>query len=157
MNTRQLTRSLTLVAAAAAALTLGACSRDDDRTVGQQIDSAITKGEQKADQAKADVRSEMADAKVATERAADQVARSVESAADKVGASVSDAAVTASINAELARDPSLSAFKIDVDTTNGRVLLSGKAPDAAARERATTLASGVKGVTSVENRLQIGS
>jgi len=99
----------------------------------------------------------MADAKVATERAADQVARSVESAADKVGASVSDAAVTASINAELARDPSLSAFKIDVDTTNGRVLLSGKAPDAAARERATTLASGVKGVTSVENRLQIGS
>ena len=48
-------------------------------------------------------------------------------------------------------------LKIDVDTDKGRVVLKGKAPDAAARDRATTLASGVKGVTHVDNRLQIGS
>jgi osmotically-inducible protein OsmY len=153
MNTLQLTRTLTLLAGVAAALALGACSRNDDTTVGQKIDSAIAKTEQKADEAKAEVKSEMADAKAAT----DKMAQKVENAAEKVGDSVSDAAVTASINAELARDPSLSALKIDVDTNQGRVLLSGKAPDSAARDRATRLASGVKGVTSVENRLQIGS
>lgn len=152
MNTLKHTRTLTLLAAAAT-LALGACSRNDDTTVGQKIDSAIAKTEQKAEEAKAEVKSEMADAKVAS----DKMAQKIENAADKVGNSVSDAAVTASVNAELARDPALSALKIDVDTNQGRVLLSGKAPDSAARDRATTLASGVKGVTSVENRLQIGS
>ena len=156
MNTLRMTRHLTLIATAIGALALGACSRNEDRTVGQQIDTAIAKTEQKADQAKAEIKSEMADAKVATERATDQMAQKVENAADKISSSVNDAAVTASINAELARDPSLSALKIDVDTTDGRVLLSGKAPDAASRERATTLAQGVKGVSSVENRLKIG-
>ena len=146
MNTSRSTRTITLVAAAVAALSLAACSRNDDRTVGQQIDTAIAKTEQKAEEAK-----------VATERATDKVTEKVENAAEKVSAGVADAAVTASINAELARDPALSALKIDVDTTNGRVMLSGKAPDAAARERATALAAAVKGVTSVDNRLQIGS
>lgn len=146
MNTSRSTRTITLVAAAVAALSLGACSRNDDRTVGQQIDTAIAKTEQKAEEAKA-----------ATERATDKVTEKVENVAEKVGAGVADATVTASINAELARDPSLSALKIDVDTTNGRVMLSGKAPDAAARERATALAAAVKGVTSVDNRLQVGS
>lgn len=135
MNNSRSTRTITLVAAAVAALSLGACSRNDDRTVGQQVDTAIAKTEQKAEEAKA-----------ATERAAETVSEKV-----------ADAAVTASINAELARDPALSALKIDVDTTNGRVMLSGKAPDAAARERATALAAAVKGVTSVDNRLQVGS
>ena len=146
MNTSRSTRTITLVAAAVAALSLGACSRNDDRTVGQEIDTAIAKTEQKAEEAKA-----------ATERATDKVIEKVENVAEKVGAGVADATVTASINAELARDPSLSALKIDVDTTNGRVMLSGKAPDAAARERATALAAAVKGVTSVDNRLQVGS
>ena len=155
--TRNAPRHLAVLAAAALALSLGACSKNEDRTVGQQIDSAIAKSEQKADEAKAEVKSEMADAKAAAERATDRVTQTVETAADKVSASVGDAAVTASINAALARDPSLSALKIDVDTHDGRVMLTGKAPDASARDRATVLASGVKGVTHVDNRLQIGS
>ncbi|MFO1336896.1 MAG: BON domain-containing protein [Burkholderiaceae bacterium] len=144
MNPIRRTRHLALLATAVAALALAACNRHDDRTAGQKLDSAIAKTEQKADQAKAEVKQEMNDAKVATDRATDQVS-----------ATVADATVTASINAELARDPKLSAMKIDVDTTNGRVLLSGTAPDSASRERASTLAYSVKGVTSVENRLQV--
>lgn len=158
MNTRKpatASRHLALLAAAAA-LALGACSKDEDRTVGQQVDSAIAKTEQKAEQAKAEIRNEMAEARSATERATDQVAQKVENAADKVSSSVTDAAVTASINAALARDPKLSALKIDVDTVDGRVRLSGTAPDVVSRDRATSLASAVKGVNSVENRLQIG-
>lgn len=76
-------------------------------------------------------------------------------AMDKAGAAVSDAKITASVNAELAKDPTLSAMKIDVDTSNGRVALKGTAPDAMARERATTLASSVSGVVSVDNQLEI--
>ncbi len=131
--------------AAAAALLLGACNRQSDQTVGEKIDSAVATAERKVD-----------DAQVAASRATDQAAQKIESAADKVGDAVSDAAVTASINAELAKDSKLSALRINVDTSGGRVTLSGKAPDGESRERATRLASAVKGVTSVDNRLEIG-
>lgn len=157
MQTHRHLRTLTLVAAAAGALALSACGREDDRTVGQKIDSAIAKTEQKAEEVKAEVKAETAEALMATERAADRVADKIDRAADSVSHTAADAAVTASINAELARDPDLSALKIDVDTTDGRVLLSGKAPSDAARDRATRLAQSVSGVTSVENRLQVGS
>ena len=76
---------------------------------------------------------------------------------DKAGAAMSDAAITASVNAELAKDAALSTLKINVDTTDGRVALRGTAPDAAARDRATALASSVKGVVSVDNQLMIRS
>ena len=49
----------------------------------------------------------------------------------------------------------LSALKINVDTTGGRVVLRGTAPDTASRERATVLASAVSGVVSVENALTV--
>jgi hyperosmotically inducible periplasmic protein len=75
--------------------------------------------------------------------------------ADAGGSKVQDAAITASVNAELARDPGLSALAIDVDTNGGHVVLSGTAPDAPTRERATQLASAVRGVSGVDNRLEI--
>lgn len=80
-----------------------------------------------------------------------------DTAVGRAGSAVEDAAVTATINAELAKDPKLSALKIDVDTSNGRVSLKGKAPDADSRERATQIASAVRGVQSVDNQLQVGS
>ena len=72
-----------------------------------------------------------------------------------MAAAVSDAAITASVNAELAKDSKLSSLKIDVDTSHGHVALKGTAPDAASKERATQIASAVKGVTSVDNQLRV--
>lgn len=66
-----------------------------------------------------------------------------------------DASITTEINVGLAKDPALSALKINVDTNDGRVLLKGTAPDPAARERATQLAQAVTGVVSVDNQLQV--
>ena len=66
-----------------------------------------------------------------------------------------DAAITTAVNAELAKDSDLSAFKIDVDTSSGRVVLNGTAPSEQARDRATQLAAGVQGVVSVDNMLTI--
>ena len=66
-----------------------------------------------------------------------------------------DAAITTKVNAELAADKDLSAIKIDVDTKDGVVTLTGPAPSAGARERATEIAKNVKGVTSVNNQLTV--
>jgi len=129
--------TIAIVCAAAGTLALAACDRNDSRTTGQKLDDAVQTAQQKGD--------------AAIEGAASRL----ESAAGNVADKVDDAGITASINAELAKDPSLSAMKIDVDTSNGHVLLRGTAPDKAARDRATMLAANVKGVTSVENRLEV--
>lgn len=147
----------TLVLTAAAALALGACGRDDSRTAGEKVDSAIAKTEAATDKAAAEIKQEGADAKAAIERSADKAATAMDNAAAKVADKTADALITASVNAELAKDPSLSALKIDVDTRDGRVVLSGTAPSTTARERATTLAANVKGVNSVDNRLEVRS
>ena len=129
------------------ALALIACQpKPDEPTVGQKIDGAISQAEQSAEQAKAKAEEMARDAKTAGG-----------AAMDKVETGLGDAAITASVNAELAKDAQLSALKIDVDTRDGRVALKGTAPTADARERATQLASAVKGVISVDNQLSIQS
>ncbi|MEO8278708.1 MAG: BON domain-containing protein [Ideonella sp.] len=144
--------------AAATALLLGACSKpEDQRTVGQQVDSAIASAERQGEIAKKEIKQSVADARQATSSASSDLKARATNAADAVSDKVQDAAITASVNAELAKDPDLSALKINVDTVNGRVSLKGAAPDESARERATRLASAVKGVIGVENRLEIRS
>ena len=88
-------------------------------------------------------------------QAAEQAKEATKKAADVAASKMSDAAITAEVTAALAKDPGLSALNIDVDTANGRVALHGKAPDPAARDRATQLAQNVKGVVSVDNQLTV--
>ena len=125
-------------------LALVACDKRDDQTAGQKLDSAIAKTEQKADEAK-----------IATENAANRAEQKIDNATDKMAAKAEDVAITAKVNAALAGDPALSSLKIDVDTVDGRVNLSGFAPDAASRQRATELSQAVKGVVSVDNKLEV--
>lgn len=153
--TTRLSKPATLIATAAAALMLTACGRDDGQTVGQQVDQAVATAEQRTEEAKADARQGIEEAKSDAAAAADRMANSAEKAGDQVASKVEDAAITASVNAELAKDPSLSALRINVDTSNGRVLLRGAAPDAAARDRATQLAQAVNGVVAVDNQLEV--
>jgi len=142
--------------AALMALGLSACgANDDERTAGQKLDGAIATAEQKAESAKAEASKEAGDAKQAMKEVAQDAKDASKKAADKVSDAVADAAITTRINTELARDPQLSALKINVDTQQGHVALKGKAPTAAARERATSLAAAVQGVSSVDNQLVI--
>lgn len=137
---------LSLAGVAAIAMLLTACGREDDRTAGQKLDAGVAAAEQKADAAKSSV-----------EQTAKDVGAKTEAAADKTAAAVGDAAITVAVNAALAKDGELSAMKINVDTMAGQVRLSGMAPSASARDRATTLARGVDGVVGVDNQLRIGS
>lgn len=126
-------RTATLLAGLLA-LTLGACgNKNDNRTAGEKLDAAVAKTGQAAEEAKA------------------KTAEAGSGIADKID----DATITASVSAGLAKDPELSAVKIDVDTKGGTVMLTGPAPTAAAKARAAEIASSVKGVNSVENKLQV--
>lgn len=67
-----------------------------------------------------------------------------------------DARIATDVHQVLAGDADLSAMKIDVSSQDGAVTLRGRAPDPAARDRATELARNVKDVKSVENQLTLG-
>ena len=147
-----------LALAIVALTTLSACGKKDDgQTAGQKLDAAVASTEKAAAEAKAKAEVAMAKAgdamKDATQKAEASGAKAVGSLAGKA----EDAAITASISAEFAKDADLSAIKIDVDTKDGNVTLNGPAPTAAARDKATTLAKSIKGVASVSNKLTVKS
>lgn len=124
---------LTISAAVAAMLALSACNKRDDQPVGQTVDRSV-----------ASAKAEMKDAKEASK-----------DAAAMVGALATDATITTKINAALVADDQLKALKINVDTKDGKVVLTGTAPDAGSRDRATTIALAVGGVVDVDNRLSV--
>lgn len=117
-----------VIGAVAAALIVS--GQYDDRTVGQRLDAGV-------------------------EAAGAGVEAQVRGLQQDVGATVSDVAITASVKAALIADPALSGLAINVETTDGVVLLRGAAPDGAARERAGVLAAAPEGVRRVDNQLQV--
>jgi hyperosmotically inducible protein len=119
-----------------------------DQSVGTRV-------EQKAEAVKEDVQKGMDQAAAGARETAGEVKEAGQDAAQAVGSKVEDVTITTSVNAELAKDPNLSALKINVDTKDGRVTLRGSAPTSTARERATALASSVQGVKGVENQLTV--
>jgi osmotically-inducible protein OsmY len=101
-------------------------------------------------------RREQAAAKNDTAVAMERAGNAADNAGTKMSAKIDDAMITTSVKAELAKDSNLSATRINVDTTQGRVMLNGTAPSNEAREHATTLAKNVKGVVAVDNQLKVG-
>ena len=138
-------RAQMVIATTAVLLSLAACGQQEDATVGQKIDGAVTSTEQAAQQARQDMESAAADIK-----------REGEQAVQSVTTTATDMAITTKVKAALAADDQLSALKIEVDTVGGVVSLTGPAPSAEAAERATTLAKAVEGVTEVQNKLVVG-
>jgi hyperosmotically inducible protein len=144
-------KNLLLISSLATLLALGACQRNDGETVGEKADTGASKTEQAARNAEQDVKDATASAGAAVKNAGEETRAMGAAAADKV----EDAVITTKVNAALASDKDLSAVKIDVDTKNGVVTLTGPAPTASARDHATELARNVKGVTSVNNQLTV--
>ena len=146
--------SRVVLGALAFVLALSACGKkDDDKTAGQQLDSAISKTQQAAEEAKAKTESGMANARAALKDATQSAESSTKELASKAAETLDDVAITTAVSAGLAREPDLSAIKINVDTKNSVVTLNGPAPTEAARDKAGSIARAVEGVKSVENRL----
>jgi osmotically-inducible protein OsmY len=64
-----------------------------------------------------------------------------------------DSTITASVKSKMAADTTVPAMKINVDTKDGVVTLTGEVEDAAAKSKAETIAKGVEGVKSVTNNI----
>jgi hyperosmotically inducible periplasmic protein len=140
---------MTMTAAAVlATFALAGCNKADTSTSANDM---VKQTEQKAKEIGADASKGMAEAKQATR----DLAQDAKQAGNEVADKVSDAVITTSVKAELVKDPSLSALKINVDTAAGRVVLQGSAPSASARDQAMKLAMAVKGVVSVDNQLKV--
>lgn len=145
----------TPLAALALLAALAGCQPRDDTTLGQQLDRSVERAAAEASEARDAARQGLDPATDATRRAGQEAAAAGQRAVADATNAVNDAAITADVNAELARDPQLAAAAIDVDTVNGQVALKGVAPNPDARERATRIAAAVPGVVSVENRLAV--
>lgn len=131
MNSRLLT--LTAIGTVAASLALAGCNRTDRESARNSAEDTVAQVDQKARELGSDAKS----------------------GAQRMGDKVDDAVITASVKTEIAKDSDLSALSVNVDTDNGRVALRGTAPSTMAKEHATALAAGVKGVTSVDNQLSV--
>jgi len=73
----------------------------------------------------------------------------------KASEAVADSVITTKVKAELIREPDLKSLDVHVETSNGTVMLSGFVPSQAEADKAVQVARNVKGVTKVENGLQI--
>jgi hyperosmotically inducible protein len=141
------TKRISLLSALAIAAALTACSKqEDDMTAGQRLDGAVADAKRAADETRQEAKQAVAGAEATAARAAEQAAQAT-----------TDMGITAKVNAALVADDKLKATKINVDTREGMVTLTGKAPDSQSRERATTLASAVNGVKHVNNQLVVST
>ncbi|MCB2019034.1 MAG: BON domain-containing protein [Hydrogenophaga sp.] len=134
-----------VLATTAAAFALAACGQESgEMTAGQKLDSAIASTQNAASEVKQEVG-----------QTVDEVKQSTAEMTASAETAVSDMAITTKVSAALAADDQLKALQIHVDSRDGHVTMTGPAPDAASRDRATVLAKAVDGVVSVDNRLVV--
>jgi hyperosmotically inducible periplasmic protein len=69
--------------------------------------------------------------------------------------SAGDTTINTAVKNKLAAEPTTSADKIDVDTSNGVVTLSGKVPTPAEKSEAERIARNTQGVRQVVNNISV--
>ncbi len=154
MNTTNTIRMpLTVLVIAVAAL--AGCNKHDDRTAGQKLDSAIATTEQTAQEAKANAKEGIENIKQSSSEMSAESKQKAEVTGQKIETNVTDATITAKVTAGLIADSELKSSKINVDTQNGVVTLTGEAPTAQAVLRATDLVKAMSGVGKVNNMLVV--
>ena len=93
----------------------------------------------------------------ATKGVAEDAVDKVGSAAERTGEVITDAAVTTAVKSKFLADSSTPGLKIDVDTKDGVVTLSGTVPTRAEADRAASLARDTSGVKRVVNNLKVAA
>jgi hyperosmotically inducible periplasmic protein len=72
-----------------------------------------------------------------------------------VGESMDDSMITSSVKTQLASDKLVTLTRVEVETNNGIVYLTGQVQTAEQRSHIGSIASQVKGVKKVVNNLQV--
>lgn len=141
-------RIATAALAALLALTLGltaACTPEAQRETDRELNEAETDLDRATERAGEEL-----------EEAGAAMERGLERANERVTPYMADAELTAKVKTKLAADPEINPFRIDVDTIDGKVTLSGKVASERQREEAQRLAEGTEGVVEVVNNLEVG-
>ena len=89
------------------------------------------------------------------ENAGDDAANKVEGAGDRAMAKIGDAALLSRVKSALGANRATSAFRTNVDVKGGKVTLRGTAKSDAEKDLAEKIASGVNGVKSVDNEIDV--
>lgn len=74
---------------------------------------------------------------------------------ETLGSYIDDAGITTSVKSRFFEDKDVAGSSISVETLNGTVMLSGFAKSNLERNKAESIARGVKGVTSVRNEIAV--
>lgn len=91
------------------------------------------------------------------DRGREQVRETVSRAGEALKEATSDIRITAAVKAKLIQDSRLEGLKINVDTTDGVVTLSGTVASPEDISRAMRLARETEGVTKVASTLQVNA
>jgi hyperosmotically inducible periplasmic protein len=120
--------------------------------------AAATTGElrEEANEAARDAREEAGEAADAAKDLGRNAQARAGEAADRTGAVLTDAAVTSTVKAKLLADTAVSGLKIDVDTKDGVVTLSGMVDTRVEADRAMSLTRESAGVKRVVSNLRVG-
>jgi hypothetical protein len=142
-----------VIAVAMLVMIMEGCTRytEDGQTVAQKLDRALDR----TNLALAEAGDTLSSSTDDGGSMIDSVAASVSDRALLKTLDVADAGISASIKSELVRDPSLGALRIDVDSRDGVVSLTGQADDEANRRRAEQVARAHKSVIGVRNNLTV--
>lgn len=116
-----------------------------DDPIQREAREEAREAEAKTDEARRD-----ADAKT------DEAQRKAGETADDIGDAAANAALTSLVKTKFLADTTISGLRIDVDSKNGVVTLTGTVPSAAEKNRALKVARETEGVKSVVDRLKIG-
>lgn len=74
---------------------------------------------------------------------------------ESMGAYIDDTGITTLVKSRLLEDKDVAGTSISVETLNGTVMLSGFAKSSLERNKAESIARGVRGVKSVKNEIAI--
>jgi hyperosmotically inducible protein len=120
--------------------------KDATRTAGEKISEGATATKNAAERAVD-----------ATKDAAHEATDKTKNAAEKTGELITDAAITTAVKTKLLADSKTPGLKIEVDTKDGVVTLSGTVATKAAENKAVADARGTKGVKRVVNNLKVAA
>ena len=117
--------------------------------------SAALPGEYNTSPAARDAEDEARDAGDATRDAARDAGDTARDVTRDVGQATGDAALTAAVKTKLLADRSVSGLKIDVDTRDGVVTLTGTVNNATEKSEAVRIARSTDGVKTVRDNLKV--
>jgi len=134
----------------AAVIAVAACGPREDR-LATDPDSVVNRMASGAD-----TRSNSSSSRPAPAAAPADTAR-MGAAPAPAAAPATDAQITAQVRAALVAAQDLRGARIDVDTSDGVVTLSGTVPSAGIKARATEIAKGSRDVRSVNDQLTLAA